>query len=68
MSDKEPELLPCPFCGGKARFGVDENGWQAYAICAACCVQMESPVRAYREGWKEAVAADWNQRVDGADK
>ena len=48
-----PEILPCPFCGGRARpvAGIPH--------AALCC--RECGARVQGHGWKEAVAT-WNRR------
>lgn len=48
-----PEILPCPFCGGKARpvAGMPH--------AALCCRECGARVQGY--GWKEAIAT-WNRR------
>lgn len=51
---KEETLLPCPFCGGRARLGKKRQGSLAipqYAYCDGSCNDLEQP------------AEDWNRRV-----
>ena len=50
-----PELKPCPFCGGKARFGIDHE-W-CYVYCTDCQAQVEGD-------WRAAVIQAWNRRVE----
>jgi NMD protein affecting ribosome stability and mRNA decay len=37
MSDQAPELLPCPFCGGKAYKAFNSmTGEKTMAVCSSC--------------------------------
>lgn len=47
------KLLPCPFCGGEAKFATVNHKW---IECTKC--EMETP---YRESEEELVAL-WNNR------
>ena len=49
----EIKLLPCPFCGGEAKFGTFNHFW---IECTNC--EMETP---YMENEEELVAL-WNTR------
>lgn len=52
----EPELLPCPFCGGRPTFvEPDRGGWEYQIICTDCQVYPESGDRA-------EVIRHWNTR------
>lgn len=51
---RQPELLPCPFCGGTAR-------WQAEAVvCTQCYIDMPAFLQ---EGRKGATVRAWNYRA-----
>jgi len=61
------ELKPCPFCGGEAKTGIDNDAgrFRAFAYCTKCGARVE-----YKpEGFKrlremvEEVAEIWNKRV-----
>lgn len=52
MSDKK--LLPCPFCGGEARFSTEAGNW---INCKSCGAETD-----YFEQREEAINA-WNTRV-----
>lgn len=52
MSDKK--LLPCPFCGGEARFSTEDGNW---INCKSCGAETD-----YFEQREEAIKA-WNTRV-----
>lgn len=47
-----PEILPCPFCGGKAR---PVAGVPSTLCCRECGARVQG------HGWKEAIAT-WNRR------
>ena len=61
MSNKE--LLPCPFCGGKAKLwttenSFDSNGWYSEVSCQHC--------NARTTGNEDKAINAWNKRVDVA--
>ena len=58
---KEPELRPCPFCGGPADY--QDDGVNGYAHCTHCLIRTDSMYTWRYDEWKEIVAHDWNQRV-----
>jgi hypothetical protein len=75
MNDKEVikqvELLPCPFCGGKAsveEYDVPPHGdysrWRAG--CWACCIFMDLNTEKWRaiEDWNARAALKTDARVD----
>lgn len=49
------ELLPCPFCGGKAKVMQSHN---PYVICENCHVS--TPMFS----WKQDAVAAWNRRAE----
>lgn len=51
------ELLPCPFCGGKA---VYRGTGQVYVRCLACGARSRGTVERYRSN----LAALWNMRTE----
>lgn len=59
------ELLPCPFCGGKAIFGCEFGLTQMhyYRRCADCGAR--GPSSAEDEGGQARAEAAWNKRTDG---
>lgn len=62
----EPDLLPCPFCGGRAEridFGPGdaENEGGSCIACTGC--QSSGPVEF---GYKENFISNWNRRATAA--
>lgn len=55
-----PELLPCPFCGGAAR--VESFGTDYIAECTLCNASCASG------DTRERAAAVWNSRIDTVEK
>jgi hypothetical protein len=53
-------LLPCPFCGGKADFDHDDDGWN-WIECSQCHVSSNSAVHAM-EDCHPMLAETWNRR------
>lgn len=62
----EPEIKPCPFCGGR---GVPIIVNVAYLTCEDCHSDgPQVPVITYRNSYEEekhAAIRRWNQRVEG---
>jgi len=54
------ELKPCPFCGGKAHFDIDDHGWQ-WIECGKCHVATNQRTSAM-EDCKPLLAEAWNAR------
>lgn len=61
MKNEEVPLLPCPFCGGKAHFDYDDNGWN-WIECGECQCATNARVHAM-DGCKPLLAEQWNKRV-----
>lgn len=58
---KTPELLPCPFCGGKAGYCV--SGLKGYVYCTGCGVTTDGSYTHREPDWAEEETRFWNQRV-----
>lgn len=55
-------LLPCPFCGAKAHFEIDEGQWE-WIECESCCMQGNRGA-SLMEDCKPMLAEAWNRRSD----
>ena len=55
------ELLPCPFCGGKATFDHDDNGWY-WIVCEKCGTATNSRTHTM-EDCHPLLAEKWNRRA-----
>jgi len=55
---EEKTLLPCPFCGGKARLGDSSFGWPHHVYCTECGAKVTS-LKYAEEGENEAIEK-WN--------
>ncbi len=70
MTNKAPELLPCPFCGGEAemRERMDENIWDHSTVkwVSVGCKNIDCDLQGF--DWPEDVepnaVALWNTRAD----
>lgn len=61
MTDKAPDLLPCPFCGGKATHAYTLKGWKV-----ECEGRMEScaiNARTHYQPHKFLAVTAWNTRA-----
>lgn len=56
----EPELKPCPFCGGPADFSDD--GCIGYAYCIHCLARTDDYYSWRDKNWKENAARDWSSK------
>lgn len=61
MKREETELLPCPFCGGKAHFDHDDNGWN-WIECGKCQCSTNARTHAI-DDCKPLLSEQWNKRV-----
>lgn len=55
LSEREEELKPCPFCGGKADICETSSTW-SFVSCYECSAEIRGDTKA------EAIEA-WNRRV-----
>lgn len=55
------ELLPCPFCGGRAEYKT--TGMIGYVQCQECLARTDTVYSWRDESWKEDVAREWNTRA-----
>ncbi len=53
-------LLPCPFCGGKGEYDLDDAGHE-WIGCGACGARVVCKI-----GAEIGPEERWNRRVDGA--
>lgn len=62
-----PELLPCPFCGGKSILHEDSFTSRAWVACNLCCAEgatiMFESTNDARQMRAAAISA-WNTRTD----
>jgi Lar family restriction alleviation protein len=55
----EEELLPCPFCGGKAKFErIGTPRQSCIVVCEDCGCSLETGEQGFSCGM------NWNQRMD----
>lgn len=59
MNNKE--LLPCPFCGGKAGYYV--SGLKGHVYCTGCGVTTDGSYTNREPDWAKEETRLWNQRV-----
>lgn len=66
MSGKDTELLPCPFCGNRAKIKYEIIGpnHAAYIKCLECKIRTESIIEDTDYCAVDEVIEIWNQRAD----
>ena len=66
MNDKDKELLPCPFCGGKAKLIINMQSFEPYAIvqCKNCSAKTKDIMQSVDYCATDEAAKLWNQRAD----
>lgn len=57
-----PELKPCPFCGGEAQFGI-ESGYVKVS-CKECGISTKRLSASVEYCAKQLIAETWNRRVN----
>ena len=57
----DTELTPCPFCGGKAYFEIDDDRWQ-WVECGSCGMQGNRSA-SLMEDCKPKLSEAWNRRA-----
>lgn len=60
MSDKMPELLPCPFCGGEAMLTKSYATNGNFVVCSKCGTSINS---AWPDDVKHGAIVQWNTRA-----
>lgn len=60
-TEQERALLPCPFCGGEARFDSDDDGWN-WIECGGCQVATNHRTSAM-DDCRPLLAESWNRRA-----
>lgn len=58
---QETELKPCPFCGSKAHFEIDDDRWE-WIECGSCGMQGNRSA-SLMEDCKPKLAEAWNRRA-----
>ena len=59
------ELLPCPFCGGKAQLLHEHRGiTYSYVICMKCAAQTDIFQISTEHSSDEKAVAAWNRRAE----
>lgn len=61
MKANEPELKPCPFCGGRAKFEYVDDQFKdnnVFVVCGSC--KTSSAIHSTK---RDAIAA-WNRRTE----
>lgn len=58
---KQYELLPCPFCGGKAGYYV--SGLKGHVYCTVCGVTTDGSYTNREPDWAKEETRLWNTRV-----
>lgn len=66
MKDKETELLPCPFCGGKAKLIICRQSFEPFVMvrCENCDTNTKKIVQSVDYCATDEAVKLWNQRAD----
>lgn len=66
MNVEDKELLPCPFCGSKAKLITDIQSFQPYALvrCENCSAKTKKVMQSVDYCATDEAAKLWNQRAD----
>ena len=62
---EKPELLPCPFCGGKAESETwtDNDYYVPAVFCTECGAKILADGKTFQKGRTSNEAIKWNRRV-----
>lgn len=63
---RQPDLKPCPFCGGNPTLRYSLVGKDAYVKCYGCEVATTMYKGIDREGSEQAAVIAWNRRANDA--
>lgn len=62
MKDKDTELLPCPFCGGKAKLIINMQSF-AMVRCENCSAKTKNVMQSVDYCAVDEAVKLWNQRM-----
>ena len=64
MNDKDTKLLPCPFCGGKAKLIINIQTFTPYVAvcCENCSVQSKKVIQNVNYCAVDEAIKLWNKR------